>query len=243
MIIKTNWHSFDAILRSEYGENLASGEASISVARQFVTFESDFVPLYPIGTPMEIVRLHQGEEIHRFTGKVYLSDKKLMRIVSVKDELLPGSERFYNENMDINAVLTSMAPIEEGKKKIRFRKQPEIEPESIKSHAVKITALSEDRLIFRFEAAENLDLFSQTQEDKDFWDIMSTTTTEVKTGEHFLIKIEAPLSLETEIEVSKPFYFGQYASYACQFINLPKKSSKEISSFLWEYNIQNNKLF
>lgn len=104
-MISSNTPWFPALLKSEEGEELARGEAMVLPEEQAVNFASDFVPLYPMGTPMEIVRLHKGREVHRFTGKVYLSDKELMRIVSVQDELLPGSEEAYCGNMNFSASL------------------------------------------------------------------------------------------------------------------------------------------
>ncbi|MCI8600798.1 MAG: hypothetical protein HFE45_04300 [Oscillospiraceae bacterium] len=96
---------FPAALKSAEGEILARGQASVDVRQQSIEFKSDFVPLYPIGTPMIITRLLDNDEIHQFSGKVYISNKHLMRLVSVEDELLPGAEKIYCCEMSLSAKL------------------------------------------------------------------------------------------------------------------------------------------
>ncbi len=239
MFAPTNWYAFDAILRSQEGEDIARGEAHISMAQKAVTFESDFVPLYPIGTPMQIVRLHQEKEIHRFSGKVYLSDKKLMRIVAVKDELLPGSEYFYSDKMNFPAILSAF-PVTEGKKR-RFFKRPALPEISIpKEFAVQIVGLTEERLIFHFKDPASRLL---SRKENGNWSFMGVAATELNLKEEFFITAGNPLNIQVPISVSKPFYFGEQASYLCEYRKNSPELRRTIANFLWQYNLEHNKLF
>lgn len=239
MIFKTDWDSFDALLRSKQGEELAAGSASVSVPQGSVTFESDFVPLYPMGTPMEIVRLHGGQPIHRFMGRVYLSDKKLMRLVSVEDELLPGAEYFYNDHMELPAMLTVQTGKPERKKRM-FRRQPENTGETERSIAVSVTGLTDQRVAFQLSHPSG-----ETEGEKRFWTHagIAAPPVEIKEKQRFRIAVDSPLYLRAQVEVAMPFYFGEAASYICDFVALPEETKGKIRDFLWRYTLAHHKLF
>ncbi len=97
---------FEAILVSGEGNTLARGHAHVNQESKRVTFESDFVPLYPIGTPMMVFRIYKGAKIHRFDGEVYVSHKNRMSLVSTDDLLLPGCHKVYCDQLELEAILT-----------------------------------------------------------------------------------------------------------------------------------------
>lgn len=89
---------FHAILKDLDGNELAVGSASIHLQEPgddeeegYIEFTSEFVPLYPLGTHLEIYRLYGRREVHRFSGQVYLSDTNLIRLIKVEDEPLPSA--------------------------------------------------------------------------------------------------------------------------------------------------------
>lgn len=86
---------FSALLKSAEGEMIEEGTALCSIENGSVDFAGDFIPLFPMGTPLTVVRVYQGNELQTFRGEVYLSSKKLLRITAVSEQLLPGSERFF----------------------------------------------------------------------------------------------------------------------------------------------------
>lgn len=97
---------FEAILKLPDGSVVAKGLANVVVPQRSVNFSADFVPLFPLGESLTVARIFDGNEIHRFTGTVYLSGKTLLRIVSVDDELLTGSEEIYCDRFDLPLELT-----------------------------------------------------------------------------------------------------------------------------------------
>lgn len=100
---------FDAVLKMPDGAVVAKGLANVAVSERSVNFSADFVPLFPLGENLTVVRLHGGNEVHRFVGNVYLSDKTLLRLVSVDDELLTGSEEIYCDRFDLPLELSRRA--------------------------------------------------------------------------------------------------------------------------------------
>ena len=239
MITKDGHKKFDACLKNESGEVLAMGEASISVQKRHVTFKSNFVPLYPMGTPMEIVRLLDGVEIHRFTGKVYLSDKKLMRIVSVDDELLPGSQFCYCDKFSFaGTVRPCFEYIKQDKWQfIKSRKQEELPRE----FGVVIIGMTINQLVFTFdETVGNEEKHTGVPANN----LTVTSMLDVKVGDRFLMNMSEPISLDQiTIEMTKPLYFGPKPSYVCDIMGLDPLEHKHLSNFLWKYNKAKNKVF
>lgn len=85
---------FRAALKTADGRLLEHGRASLSPETGSIDFKGTFVPLLRLGTPVQILQLSGDEEIHAFTGEVYISSPDLLRIVSVRDdELTPAEKR------------------------------------------------------------------------------------------------------------------------------------------------------
>lgn len=221
MLVKSDHGVFKAQLRLESGEVLADGRASADIDQKAVNFESDFVPLYPLGTPMEIVRQYCGKDIHRFSGKVYLSDKKLMRIVSVRDELLPGAELFYCDKKPFTGTLRPHAqPVKTEPRPLFKRAKAKSTAEPV-TFSARITEITDRHLVFLYDIEQQFDI-----------------------GTRFLLKADLPLPLPpVNIEITKPFYFGQSACYICKFLDLQPKSAWNLRAFLWDYTLKTCKLF
>lgn len=196
---------FPALLKNIRGELQAEGRAIISRKKRSVTFSSDFVPLYPVGTPMEIVRLHQKTPIHRFEGLVYLSDKQLMRLVSVEDELLPGAEEVYCTETNFSAKLTTRR----GRENF-FRR---LFPKAADTYTVKIVAFNRKQAEFRLATK------SAFEEGTHF--VMEA-------------KSPLPLPRVT-VEIRKAMLFGPSASYLCDFTDLTPEDEECLHNFMLEY--------
>ena len=233
MLSKDINNNFNAYLKSEDGEILATGYASVNIDKQHVTFKSSFVPLYPIGTPMEIVRLFDKKEVHKFTGKVYLSDKKLMRVVSVTDELLSGSENCYCDNVSFvaNAQPIIIQEVQE-KWQLKLKKKNEVE-----NLDIKIIGMTTKQLVFQ-------NITQQSIEKKAFfkrgYDILMDT--EIDIGDEFIINGPFPIE-KMKIVISKPYFFGETPCYVCNIVNTSDIEKNQLKDFLWKYNLENNKIF
>ena len=60
-----------------------------------MTFTSDFVPLIKLGSEVAVIRTIGEKRLERFVGKVYLSSRKLLRIVDVDSAAIcPALEMF-----------------------------------------------------------------------------------------------------------------------------------------------------
>lgn len=86
------------------------GKAQIAPDGQGIIFRSEFVPLFKMGTPLVIVRVHEEVEVQRFSGEVYLSARDLLQLVSVTDEVLPGAASAFLYDVDLPALATALLP-------------------------------------------------------------------------------------------------------------------------------------
>lgn len=81
-----------AILKTLDDSIVEYGQVSVSLKDKFAEFSSQFVPLLKIGTEAKITCIEDNVSTHIITGKVYLSSKNLLRLVSIKCTLIPGAE-------------------------------------------------------------------------------------------------------------------------------------------------------
>ena len=93
---------FSAVLKSIAGKTLEIGAARVYPEQQAIEFYSDFVPLFRMGTPLQIIQVKNELEIQAFRGKVYLSSANLLQLVSLTDEVLPGAQAafLYDTKLD-----------------------------------------------------------------------------------------------------------------------------------------------
>lgn len=206
--------SFPARLTDGSGHILAEGTASILKEKGAVEFESDFVPLYPLGTFLTVERIYNGEVIHRFQGDVYLSDKQLLRLTGVTDELLPGSELVYEIEVMLKAQLTKVAAEAPASKRF-FRRSI---PEPLQVSPVVIKMLSFKGV--EFDSTETLDPEAQ-----------------------YSLSLEGDTLKDIPIKVDKIYAFSEGIGYFCRFGELPASSKQRLDAFILNLHQKNNKIF
>ena len=224
----------DAYLKSELGEVIAVGCVYVNAPEKHITFTGNFVPLYPIGTKLEIVRLFEGIEVHKFVGKVYLSDKRLMRLVSVEDELLPMSDVCYCDTMmfPANAETTFVHTI---RKKWKFgaSKSEDIHH----TFDIQIVELTVDRLVFQI--CKQFLVANKEANTINLEEVIA-----VMSGHRFLIKPKESFPIKSlAVTVTMPLYFGKNARFICDIERLSVDEQEQLTTFLWEYNVAHNKAF
>lgn len=97
---------FNAVLKTDKDLFLEVGTACVYVESESVDFKNEFVPLMKLGETAKVVRTDGSDETQSFVGKVYLSSRKLLRIVSVKDYILPNAAKHLSVTVPIQAVVT-----------------------------------------------------------------------------------------------------------------------------------------
>lgn len=95
---------FDAVLKTVFGKTIEIGRGQFNPADHSVDFECEFIPLFSMGTKLQILRLHEGTEVHRFVGEVYFSSAGRLRLVSVKDEILPEAALVFLYYVDLSGT-------------------------------------------------------------------------------------------------------------------------------------------
>lgn len=63
-----------------------------------MTFTSDFVPLIKLGSRVAVIRVIGEKRLERFVGKVYLSSRKLLRIVDVDSATIGAALEIFESN-------------------------------------------------------------------------------------------------------------------------------------------------
>lgn len=89
---------FSAILESKDNDILEPGQAYLSQDNS-VTFTSDFVPLMKLGSKVSIIRVIGEKRMENFVGKVYLSSRKLLRIVEVDHKMIEQALELFDSNV------------------------------------------------------------------------------------------------------------------------------------------------
>lgn len=182
---------FTAVLKTACGEIVAEGQAKVNVSEGFIEFKSDFVPLYPLNEPMEIVRMYGRREVHRFWGQVYLSSKRLIRLTHVKDTPLPMALDVCCVNVMLPAQITT-APIPQSAETAKNGLFFKLRPEQIYLDAT-MTGMTQTQVEFLLDSEEP---FPQ--------------------GHIMYITVCQPnLFQNTKITVHRVFTYGERSSYLC----------------------------
>lgn len=182
---------FTAVLKTPCGEIVAEGQAKVNVPEEFIEFKSDFVPLYPLNEPMEIVRMYGRREVHRFRGQVYLSSKRLIRLTHVKDTPLPMALDVCCVNVQFPAQVTT-APIPQSAQTSKSSSLFKSRPEQIDLNAT-MTGMTQTQVEFLLDSE---DPFPQ--------------------GHIMHITVGQPnLFHNTKITVNRVFTYGERSSYLC----------------------------
>lgn len=213
---------FPALLKDRSGKILAEGKATVYSESRSVDFVSDFVPMYRMGTELQVARVFEDKEIHLFTGEVFISDKNVIRLVSITDKLLPGSEYVYFSETKIPALLKLVQrrrELQPQKKHFSFhkRKEPVQVPELV--YTITVSALSGRQLEF-------------------------TSNQIFGIGDRFLITLQLSQELkEMPLYISQAFAFGKGCMYRCTFDKMEPESRAGLDQFVRNMNQQENSFF
>lgn len=94
-----------AILKTIDDNIIEYGQVTVSLKEKYAEFSSQFVPLLKIETEAKIICMEGAVTTHIITGKVYLSSKNLLRLVSIKCTLIPGAENVLETPTFIRAKI------------------------------------------------------------------------------------------------------------------------------------------
>lgn len=214
---------FPAILKTLEGKILEYGMGSVSEEEQSLDFRGEFVPLFKMGTQLEIVRVQDKIETQRFIGEVYLSSQKMLRLISVTDEVLPGAATAYQYNVDIQGQATALIPPSPEKHAKRFsllHRHTESLP-SVQRFPITIHAISMSKIKF-----------------------ISDKT--LPQGQRINISTNQPFRLDSvPAEVEVPIVCGpmETCSYRCRILELSGNNYLELEAFTRKISLQENKLF
>lgn len=92
-----------AILKQMNNEILEYGIASYSAQDQYLDFTAQFVPILQINSEVKVVCTENGVTTHIFTGSVYLSSSKLLRVVSLRCAFIQGAEKVLAAHIPFEA--------------------------------------------------------------------------------------------------------------------------------------------
>ncbi|MCQ2464562.1 MAG: hypothetical protein MJ095_03160 [Oscillospiraceae bacterium] len=92
-----------AILKLMNNEVLEYGFASYSAQDQYLDFTAQFVPILQINSEVKVVCSENGVTTHVFTGSVYLSSSKLLRVIDLKCAFIHGAEKVLAAHVPFNA--------------------------------------------------------------------------------------------------------------------------------------------
>ena len=212
---------FPALLKTVENKLLEYGTGCASIAAGYVEFKSEFVPLFKMGTQLRIVRIKDEVETQVFTGEVYLSSEKMLRLVSVRDEVLPGAVSAYLYDVKLPGNASAMVlPPEQPRRFFSFASKQEAIP-VWQEFPVTVYALSLGRLKF-------------------------TCSVPLSQGQRFTMTVGNPPLLEDvslEVELPVAFGEGETGSYRCRILDLFGDNQRRLEECLQELSLTANKAF
>ncbi len=94
-----------AILKLINDEILEYGFASYSAEEQHLDFTAQFVPILQINSEVKVICTENGVTTHIFTGNVYLSSSKLLRVISLRCAFIGGAEKVLAAHVPFDAQI------------------------------------------------------------------------------------------------------------------------------------------
>lgn len=196
---------FDAVLKTVLGKTIEVGHGQFDPAQHSVDFECDFIPLFSMGTKLQILRLHEGTEVHRFVGEVYFSSAGRLRLVSVKDEILPEAALLFLYYVDLSA--TGQTTVQTERRGLFGKKTVE---ETVEFPA-RVRALSTHEVMFHTDLSVELD-----------------------PDQPVLLKLpQGPNIARLPMVVKQSIVFGQEANcYRCRLLTLNASDEVRLESYI-----------
>lgn len=212
---------FPAVLKTPDGRVLEYGTAKASIQEGSVDFQSEFVPLFKMGTPLVVVRMKDKVETQVFTGESYLSTEKMLRLVSVRDEVLPGAASAYSYEVELAGQAHALIQPKVHRRLFSFGAKEEAIP-AWQEFPVSVYSLSLTQMKFTCQ-------LPLTQGQR---------LTLVTAGEPPLLR-EVPL----EVELPVTFGEGETSSYRCRILDLPGENRDRLEGLLRRLSLTLNKSF
>jgi len=212
---------FPAVLKTPDGRVLEYGTAQASIQEQCVDFKSEFVPLFKMDTPLVIVRLKDNVETQVFTGKSYLSTEAMLRLVEVRDEVLPGAASAYSYDVELSGHASALI-------------QPRAVHRRLFSFAPKDPAIPSWQ-----EFPVSLYAISLSQ-------VKFTCDVPLAQGQKLTLTAgDPPLLQEVPLEVILPVTFGEgdTSGYRCHILELPGENRERLETLLRQLSLALNKAF
>lgn len=205
MNLRTQKATFPARLKTPDDRLLEVGKASISPENGTVDFQNEFVQLFKMDTIVKIVLLKDDVEIQSFTGKVYLSSQKLLRIVDVRDDVLVGAKSVCLFNVALNGHVRGTVESEHKRRFLFFRGPPSKE-----------------------------ELFPVDVHRISMSEINFTSDKILKQGQFVHLSMETPQLQDVILEIDKGFEFGLTYNYHCQIKDLDAASRANLDAYVSE---------
>lgn len=214
---------FSAILKTLDDKILEYGSASVSVEDQSLDFKSEFVPLFKMGTQLKVVWVQSGVEAMSFEGEVYLSSQKMLRLVALKDTVLPGASSAFTYEVSFTGNATAtIEPAEEQPKRFSFLHRRSSSAPVVQKFPVSIYAISLSQIKFTCDVC-------------------------LPKGQMVTLNVSQPISLkDLPLQVEVPITLGAEGtnSYRCS-INLGESGYNFMSlrPYVDKLSQQKNKMF
>lgn len=212
---------FPAVLKTPEGRVVEYGTAQASIREGSVDFKSEFVPLFKMDTPLVVVRLKEKVETQIFTGKSYLSTEKMLRLVDVRDEVLPGAASAYSYEVELSGQASALIQPKASHRRLFSFGQKEAPMPSWQEFPVSVYAISLTQLKF-------------------------TCQVPLTQGQRLTLTAgEEPLLREVPLEVELPVTFGEgdTSSYRCRILDLPGDNRERVENLLRQLSLAVNKAF
>ncbi len=196
-----------AVLKTINNDILETGFVSYSAKGQSLDFTSQFVPILQIDSKVKVVCTENNVITHVFSGDVYLSSPKLLRVISLKCAFISGAEKVLCADIPFRAQI--LLPIFRHKlftNKLTYKWQDcDVQSISLHGAAIKcpeILSEFEDKITIRIAEP----IFSKP------------TEIHLHTGE-------------------KGLMFGNNTKYRYKIEKLNKRAETELRSFIKQVNI------
>ncbi|MBP1564508.1 MAG: hypothetical protein J6A58_01960 [Oscillospiraceae bacterium] len=196
-----------AILKTMRDDVLEIGHAVFSSQNQSIDFIASFVPILQMDTEVKVICSEDDITTHIFTGKVYLSSEKLLRVVSLKCVFIKGAEKLLAAHAPFEAQVLLPA----FKHKLIFNKL------TYKWHPCNIRAIS-----IRGLAIECPEILSEYEEKIT-----------VRISEPIFSK-PTDIRLHTG---QKGLMFGNHTKYKYKLGKLSKRAETELLIFIRQFNL------